>query len=230
MNEILRNPWVRLIALIAGIVLLLRGLGAAARGPHAVRHRLRAGLLPEPGRHRARADVRPRRTDASAHGRGRCSSRVLVLLVLVCVVVFVFPAVVPPGRLRDRPAARLAARDARPARAPLPAPQPALPGADGGDAAAPDGGPERESSRASSRPTPTPPASPSPASSGFVLAVLHLLVIPVFTLYLLHDMNHIQRGLAELVPPRHRPYVYSRMGEVDRRLSAFARGLVIPSA
>ena len=28
MNEIFRNPWVRLIALIAGIVLLLRGLGA----------------------------------------------------------------------------------------------------------------------------------------------------------------------------------------------------------
>ena len=28
MNEILRNPWVRLIALIAGVVLLLRGLGA----------------------------------------------------------------------------------------------------------------------------------------------------------------------------------------------------------
>lgn len=60
----------------------------------------------------------------------------------------------------------------------------------------------------------------------FALAVLHLVVIPVFTLYLLHDMNAIQQGLAALVPPRHRPYVYSRMREVDQRLSAFARGLV----
>src|SRR5205814_572385 len=59
-----------------------------------------------------------------------------------------------------------------------------------------------------------------------VLAVLHLVVVPVFTVYLLHDMNHIQPALAELVPPRQRPYVYSRMAEVDRRLSAFARGLV----
>jgi predicted PurR-regulated permease PerM len=59
-----------------------------------------------------------------------------------------------------------------------------------------------------------------------VLTVLHLLVIPVFMLYLLHDMNRIQRGLADLVPPRHRPWVYARMSEVDTRLSAFARGLI----
>src|SRR5262249_10573019 len=61
---------------------------------------------------------------------------------------------------------------------------------------------------------------------GFVLTVLHLVVIPVFMLYLLHDMPSIQTGLAELVPPRHRPYVYSRVSEVDSRLSAFARGLI----
>jgi predicted PurR-regulated permease PerM len=59
---------------------------------------------------------------------------------------------------------------------------------------------------------------------GFVLAVLNLVIIPVFAFYLLYDMNHIQAGLKDLVPIRFRPYVYSRMGEVDRLLSAFVRG------
>jgi predicted PurR-regulated permease PerM len=39
-------------------------------------------------------------------------------------------------------------------------------------------------------------------------------------------MNLIREGVKELVPVRHRPYVYSRFGEVDRLLSAFARGQV----
>ena len=59
---------------------------------------------------------------------------------------------------------------------------------------------------------------------GFVLAVLNLLVIPVFVVYLLVDMNRIRIGAAELVPNRFRPYVYSRAAEVDRLLSAFVRG------
>jgi predicted PurR-regulated permease PerM len=61
---------------------------------------------------------------------------------------------------------------------------------------------------------------------GFFLAVLNLLIIPVFAFYLLFDMNHIQDGMKELVPHRFRPYAYSRFGEVDRLLSAFARGQV----
>lgn len=60
----------------------------------------------------------------------------------------------------------------------------------------------------------------------FVLTVLNLVVIPVFAVYLLYDMNHIQQGIKELVPWRLRPYVYSRMGEVSRLLSAFVRGQV----
>ncbi len=60
----------------------------------------------------------------------------------------------------------------------------------------------------------------------FVLALLDLLVIPVFTTYLLFDMNHIRLGAAELVPHRFRPYAYSRLGEVDRLLSAFVRGQI----
>jgi predicted PurR-regulated permease PerM len=60
----------------------------------------------------------------------------------------------------------------------------------------------------------------------FVLTILNLVVIPVFTVYLLYDMNHIQVGIKDLVPWRLRPYLYSRMGEVSRLLSAFVRGQV----
>jgi predicted PurR-regulated permease PerM len=59
---------------------------------------------------------------------------------------------------------------------------------------------------------------------GFVLTLLNLLVIPVFTVYLLFDMNRIRRGLKELVPHRLRPYLYSRLGRVDELLAAFVRG------
>ena len=66
---------------------------------------------------------------------------------------------------------------------------------------------------------------PLAAAVAPVAAVLHFLVIPVFMLYLLHDMERIQAGIAELVPPHHRDLVFARMREVDGRLSAFARGL-----
>lgn len=59
---------------------------------------------------------------------------------------------------------------------------------------------------------------------GFILSVLNLIVIPVFAVYLLYDMNHIHAGVKQLVPYRMRPYVESRFGEVDRLLSAFVRG------
>jgi predicted PurR-regulated permease PerM len=61
---------------------------------------------------------------------------------------------------------------------------------------------------------------------GFVLTILNLVVIPVFAVYLIFDMNHIQEGLAELVPFRLRPYVYSRMSQVGGLLSAFVRGQI----
>ncbi|HVR72283.1 MAG TPA: AI-2E family transporter [Vicinamibacteria bacterium] len=60
----------------------------------------------------------------------------------------------------------------------------------------------------------------------FVLTLLNLVIIPVFTVYLLYDMNHIREGTKELVPHRYRPYVFSRLGELDRLLSAFARGQI----
>jgi predicted PurR-regulated permease PerM len=51
-----------------------------------------------------------------------------------------------------------------------------------------------------------------------------LLVVPIFAAYLLYDMNHINEGAKELVPLRYRSYAYSRMEQVDGRLSAFVRG------
>jgi predicted PurR-regulated permease PerM len=60
----------------------------------------------------------------------------------------------------------------------------------------------------------------------FVLAMLNLLVVPVFTVYLLYDMNHINQGFRDLVPHRNRGYVYSRFAQVDRLLSAFVRGQI----
>jgi predicted PurR-regulated permease PerM len=59
-----------------------------------------------------------------------------------------------------------------------------------------------------------------------VLTVLNLMVVPVFAVYLLYDMNRIQEGLRELCPHRLRPYLFSRLGEIDRLLSAFVRGQI----
>lgn len=58
----------------------------------------------------------------------------------------------------------------------------------------------------------------------FVLTLLNLIVIPVFTAYLLLDMNRIREGIKQLVPHRYRPYVYSRFRRVDGLLAAFVRG------
>jgi predicted PurR-regulated permease PerM len=54
----------------------------------------------------------------------------------------------------------------------------------------------------------------------------NFVIVPIFAVYLLYDMNHIWAEAAELVPMRFRPYVYSRFAEVDRLLSAFVRGQV----
>jgi predicted PurR-regulated permease PerM len=61
---------------------------------------------------------------------------------------------------------------------------------------------------------------------GFVLLVLHVVVIPVFAVYLLYDMNEIRDAARELVPLRYRDYVYSRAAAVDKLLSAFVRGQI----
>ncbi len=58
------------------------------------------------------------------------------------------------------------------------------------------------------------------------LALVNLLIIPIFAVYLLYDMNRIREGLRELVPHRYREYVYARTRAIDQVLSAFVRGQV----
>jgi len=58
----------------------------------------------------------------------------------------------------------------------------------------------------------------------FVLSLLNLLVIPVFATYLMYDMNRIREGLKTLVPHRLRPYLLSRFARIDELLAAFLRG------
>jgi predicted PurR-regulated permease PerM len=57
-----------------------------------------------------------------------------------------------------------------------------------------------------------------------VAGVFNVMIVPIFAVYLLYDMNRIRTGGAELVPLRSRPYVYSRLRQIDQLLSAFARG------
>jgi predicted PurR-regulated permease PerM len=57
-----------------------------------------------------------------------------------------------------------------------------------------------------------------------VAGVFNVMIVPIFAVYLLYDMNRIRTGAAELVPLRYRTYVYSRLRQIDQLLSAFARG------
>lgn len=60
----------------------------------------------------------------------------------------------------------------------------------------------------------------------FVLALLNLLVIPVFAVYLLFDMNRIREGIRALLPARWHDYVLTRTRAIDGLLSAFVRGQI----
>jgi predicted PurR-regulated permease PerM len=61
----------------------------------------------------------------------------------------------------------------------------------------------------------------------FALFLIHIVVIPVFAFYLLYDMNEIEERCKNLVPPRHREYVLTRVREMDRLLSAFVQGQLL---
>ena len=225
MKELLRNPWVRLLATIGGIVLLLRALGAVREvlTPFLIALALAYFLNPmvtglERVFARGRQGGRPRTLAVMLIA-------FLVLLALACVVLFVIPAIYhqlldAAARLPDWLRALRGRLEPLYQRLNLKYPEQT----------------EEVRQRAVVVLHERLPGLVAPMSHAarraftsvfdLLLAVLHLVVIPVFTLYLLHDMNGLQRGLAELVPPRHRPYVYTRMAEVDARLSAFARGLV----
>lgn len=61
---------------------------------------------------------------------------------------------------------------------------------------------------------------------GFLVGLVNLLLVPVFTFYLLRDWDDLLAGAASLIPPRHRPRVLRLAGEVDARLGAFVRGQI----
>ena len=60
----------------------------------------------------------------------------------------------------------------------------------------------------------------------FITLFIHLFVVPVFAGYLLYDMNRIRAGIVEYIPPRIRPWLVGRLGEVDVLLAAFVRGQI----
>ena len=225
MSDLLRNPWLRLVATIAGVILLLRALGALREvlTPFLIAFALAYLLNPlVSGMERVFS-----RGGGWLHPRTAAVMLIalLVLLVLVCAVMFVVPAgyhqvTYALGRLPDWMRGLRGRLSPFYQRLNLRYPEQTEEVRQSMIAALRD--------RLPALVAPVTHAATRALTSGLalVLAVLHLLVIPVFTLYLLHDMNDIQRGLADLVPPRHRPYVYSRMHDVDSRLSAFARGLI----
>jgi predicted PurR-regulated permease PerM len=60
----------------------------------------------------------------------------------------------------------------------------------------------------------------------FVLFVLQVVAVPVFTVYLLADMNRFREGVSRLVPVRYQGYVRSRVEKIDHLLAAFVRGQI----
>ncbi len=59
---------------------------------------------------------------------------------------------------------------------------------------------------------------------GIALTLLNLLLIPVFTFYLLRDWDRAVAGVDTLVPSRQRALVRRLAAEIDSRLQAFVRG------
>lgn len=58
----------------------------------------------------------------------------------------------------------------------------------------------------------------------FLLFLLNLVFVPVFTFYLLVDFPKIRRGIANLIPLAYREETVARVWEVDQALSSFIRG------
>lgn len=56
--------------------------------------------------------------------------------------------------------------------------------------------------------------------------LLSALLFPVFFFYILKDFNRIKEAGFEMIPPRNRELIVSRLQEVDRVLAAFVRGQV----
>jgi len=57
--------------------------------------------------------------------------------------------------------------------------------------------------------------------------LIDLSLFVVVTIYLMNDYRRLERGVAELVPPRYRPRLGAIMGRIDRQLQAFLRGQML---
>lgn len=58
-------------------------------------------------------------------------------------------------------------------------------------------------------------------------AATSALIVPVFAAYLLHDFDRMTAGIAELIPPKWRPFIVDIAREVDTVLGEFIRGQLI---
>lgn len=55
-------------------------------------------------------------------------------------------------------------------------------------------------------------------------ALLHILLVPIITYYLMVSFDSIKKGIGELIPPYAREPVFQKLGEIDRVLAGFIRG------
>ncbi len=58
-------------------------------------------------------------------------------------------------------------------------------------------------------------------------AAASAVIVPVFAAYLLHDFDRMTAGVAELIPPKWRPFIVDMAKEVDTVLGEFIRGQLI---
>ncbi len=64
------------------------------------------------------------------------------------------------------------------------------------------------------------------SSIGLVLTVINLLLLPIFTFYLLRDWDRMMARLSQLLPPRYSQRTMTVLAEIDRRMSSFVRGQI----
>lgn len=60
----------------------------------------------------------------------------------------------------------------------------------------------------------------------FVLGVMNLALLPIFTFYLLRDWDRMLAGIDSMIPLRYRERTRRLAGEIDGRLGSFVRGQI----
>jgi predicted PurR-regulated permease PerM len=63
--------------------------------------------------------------------------------------------------------------------------------------------------------------------SNFIVGTLNILLVPVFTFYLLRDFNRLRDHFYAALPPSWRPGTADWMGELDKAVGGFLRGQCI---